>query len=34
VAVGTFYWDRVVEIGLQNATYDFALPKSLSTHAA
>jgi hypothetical protein len=34
VAVGTFYWDRVVEIGLQSATYDFALTKSLSSRAA
>jgi hypothetical protein len=34
VAVGTFYWDRVVEIGLQSATYDFALPTRLSTRAA
>lgn len=34
VAVGTFYWDRVVEIGLQSATYDFALPKSLGIRAA
>ena len=34
VAVGTFYWDRVVEFGLQNATYDFALPTRLSTRAA
>jgi hypothetical protein len=34
VAVGTFYWDRVVEIGLQNATYDFALPTRLSSRAA
>lgn len=34
VAVGTFYWDRVVEFGLQSATYDFALPTRLSTRAA
>lgn len=34
VAVGTMFWDRVVEIGLQNATYDFALPTRLSNRAA
>ena len=34
VAVGTHYWDRVVEIGLQGATYEFPLPKSLSILAA
>ncbi|MBX3203701.1 MAG: DUF2236 domain-containing protein [Labilithrix sp.] len=34
VAVGTHYWDRVVEIGLQGATYEFPLPKSLSSLAA
>ena len=34
VAVGTHYWDRVVEIGLQGATYEFPLPKSLSNIAA
>jgi len=34
VAMGTQYWDRVVEIGLQGATYEFPLPKSLSNIAA
>jgi len=34
VAVGTHYWDRVVEIGLQGATYEFPLPKSLANVAA
>ena len=34
VAMGTHYWDRVVEIGLQGATYEFPLPKSLSNLAA
>jgi hypothetical protein len=34
VAVGTLYWDRVVEIGLQGATYDFALPTRLGARAA
>jgi hypothetical protein len=34
VAMGTRYWDRVVEIGLQGATYEFPLPKSLANLAA
>jgi hypothetical protein len=34
VAVGTRYWDRVVEIGLQGATYEFPLPRSLAYLAA
>lgn len=29
IAAGAHYWDRVVEIGLQGATYDFALPSGL-----
>jgi hypothetical protein len=32
--VGTHYWDRVVEIGLPTATYEFPLPKSLGNIAA
>ncbi len=32
--VGTRYWDRVVEIGLQGATAEFALPRSLGRIAA
>jgi hypothetical protein len=34
VAVGSHYWDRVVEIGLQGATYEFPLPKRLADLAA
>lgn len=34
IAMGTHYWDRVVEIGLQGATYEFPLPKSLANIAA
>jgi hypothetical protein len=34
LVVGSRYWDRVVEIGLQGATYEFPLPKSLSNLAA
>jgi hypothetical protein len=34
VLVGSRYWDRVVEIGLQGATYEFSLPKSLANRAA
>ncbi|HEY8075188.1 MAG TPA: hypothetical protein VIF62_13785, partial [Labilithrix sp.] len=34
VAVGSRYWDRVVEIGLQGATYEFALPDRLGVLAA
>lgn len=33
IAVGTRYWDRVVELGFPGATYEFPLPKSLA-HAA
>lgn len=34
IMAGTRYWDRVVEIGLQGATYEFALPNRLGTLAA
>ncbi|MBX3231335.1 MAG: DUF2236 domain-containing protein [Labilithrix sp.] len=34
VAAGMHYWDRVVEIGLRGATYDFPLPVSLGNLAA
>jgi hypothetical protein len=34
IAAGMSYWDRVVEIGLQSATYEFALPSRLATIAA
>jgi hypothetical protein len=34
IAAGTAYWDRVVEIGLQGATYEFALPSQLGPLAA
>jgi hypothetical protein len=34
VAVGARYWDRVVEIGLQTATYEFVLPDRLGSLAA
>ena len=34
VAAGTRYWDRVVEIGLQGATYEFALPSRLGGDGA
>ena len=34
VVVGTHYWDRVVEIGLQGATYEFPLPETLRNLAA
>jgi hypothetical protein len=34
VVVGTHYWDRVVEIGLRGATYEFPLPKGLGNIAA
>lgn len=30
VLVGSRYWDRVVEIGLQGATYEFPLPRNLA----
>ncbi len=34
IAAGCRYWDRVVEIGLQGATYEFALPDRLGHVAA
>jgi hypothetical protein len=34
IAAGAHYWDRVVEIGLQGATYEFALPSALGGLAA
>lgn len=34
VAVGSFYWDRVVEVGLQGATAEFLLPDRLAVLAA
>jgi hypothetical protein len=34
IAAGTHYWDRVVEIGLQGATYEFTLPSRLGPLAA
>lgn len=34
IAAGAHYWDRVVEIGLQGATYEFALPSRLGSVAA
>jgi hypothetical protein len=34
VAVGTHYWDRVVEIGLRGATAEFGLPDRLGAAAA
>ena len=34
IAAGSHYWDRVVEIGLQGATYEFALPHALAGVAA
>lgn len=34
VAAGARYWDRVVEIGLQGATYEFGLPERLGALAA
>lgn len=34
IAAGTRYWDRVVEIGLQGATYEFTLPNRLGSVAA
>lgn len=30
IAAGTHYWDRVVEIGLEGATYEFPLPSNLA----
>ena len=32
--IGTRYWDRVVEVGLQGATYEFGLPHRLGSLAA
>ncbi len=34
IASGMRYWDRVVEIGLKGATYEFGLPDSLGSLAA
>ncbi len=34
VAMGSRYWDRVVEVGLRGATYEFPLPKSPANLAA
>ena len=34
VAAGARYWDRVVEIGLEGATYEFGLPDRLGSLAA
>lgn len=34
IAAGSHYWDRVVEIGLQGATYEFSLPSRLGSLAA
>ncbi len=34
IAAGSHYWDRVVEIGLQGATYEFGLPSALGSLAA
>jgi hypothetical protein len=34
LAAGSHYWDRVVAIGLQGATYEFALPSRLGSLAA
>lgn len=34
VLAGQHYWDRVVEIGLQGATYEFPLPETLRNLAA
>ena len=34
IVAGTHYWDRVVEIGLQGATYEFSLPHRLGPLAA
>jgi hypothetical protein len=30
IEAGSRYWDRVVELGLSNTTYDFALPSTLA----
>jgi hypothetical protein len=34
LVMGTRYWDRVVQIGLAGATYEFPLPRSLANLAA
>lgn len=34
IVAGAHYWDRVVKIGLQGATYEFALPNALGGLAA
>ncbi|MDB4946931.1 MAG: hypothetical protein JWP97_6465 [Labilithrix sp.] len=34
IAAGSRYWDRVVEIGLRGATYEFGLPDRLGSLAA
>ena len=34
IVAGTHYWNRVVEIGLQGATYEFTLPSRLGPLAA
>ena len=34
IAAGSHYWDRVVQIGLQGATYEFALPSRLGSTLA
>jgi hypothetical protein len=34
IVAGSHYWDRVVEIGLQGATYEFSLPSRLGPLAA
>ena len=34
IAAGSRYWDRVVQIGLQGATYEFGLPSGLGSLAA
>jgi len=34
IASGMRYWDRVVEIGLKGATYEFGLPEDLASLAA
>lgn len=34
VQLGSRYWDRVVEVGLQGADYEFPLPRSLGNRAA
>ena len=34
LAAGSHYWDRVVQIGLQGATYEFGLPSALGSLAA